>query len=141
MRARSLLQWVFTFLFVEILTIDVILGNIFTYDRKALNEEFSEIQYIEEILLKNGEVSEPVIGNYAEKINYKSVGVMEPPLGIPSILWGLLLNFIGVIIVWIATYGDEYEIRNSLIGCILGTALFGTLGTFGCCLWLSLLSY
>ncbi len=46
----------------------------------------------------------------------------EPPLGIPSFLWGCVLGWVGILIVYLSTNGDKDEVQKSLIGCIVGSA-------------------
>lgn len=47
----------------------------------------------------------------------------EPPLGIPSFLWGCVFGFAGIIVVAIMTDKNKEEIQKSLYGCITATAV------------------
>ena len=46
----------------------------------------------------------------------------EPPLGIPSFLWGCCLGWVGILLVYILTDNDKEEVKKSLYGCLVGTA-------------------
>jgi len=46
----------------------------------------------------------------------------EPPLGIPSFLWGCCLGWVGILLVYIITDNDKEEVKKSLYGCLVGTA-------------------
>ncbi|MBI2968443.1 MAG: hypothetical protein HYY40_11625 [Bacteroidetes bacterium] len=45
----------------------------------------------------------------------------EPPLGIPSFLWGCILGWIGILVVYLVTDGDKTESKKALWGCIAST--------------------
>ncbi len=46
----------------------------------------------------------------------------EPPLGIPSFLWGCCLGWVGILLVYIITDNDKEEVKKSLYGCLVGAA-------------------
>lgn len=48
-----------------------------------------------------------------------------PPLGIPSFLWGCLLSWVGLLIVYFLTDRDKDETRKALWGCLISTLLYG----------------
>lgn len=43
----------------------------------------------------------------------------EPPLGIPSFLWGCCLGVSGLIVVYIVTDNDREEVKKALNGCLV----------------------
>jgi len=43
----------------------------------------------------------------------------EPPLGIPSFLWGCVFGLIGILIVYIITDGDKDETKKALWGMLV----------------------
>ncbi len=43
----------------------------------------------------------------------------EPPLGIPSFLWGCILGIIGILLVYIITDGDKDETKKALWGMLI----------------------
>ncbi len=43
----------------------------------------------------------------------------EPPLGIPSFLWGCILGVIGILLVYILTDGDKLETKKALWGMLV----------------------
>lgn len=43
----------------------------------------------------------------------------EPPLGIPSFLWGCIFGVIGILLVYIITDGDKDETRKALYGMLI----------------------
>jgi hypothetical protein len=43
----------------------------------------------------------------------------EPPLGIPSFLWGCILGIVGILIVYIITDGDKMETKKALWGMLV----------------------
>lgn len=47
----------------------------------------------------------------------------EPPLGIPSFLWGCVFGVLGLLIVYIMTDSDMDETKKAMWGCIASTAV------------------
>ncbi len=43
----------------------------------------------------------------------------EPPLGIPSFLWGCLFGLLGIILVYLVTDGDTDETKKALYGMLV----------------------
>jgi cytochrome c biogenesis protein CcdA len=43
----------------------------------------------------------------------------EPPLGIPSFLWGCILGVVGILLVYILTDGDKAETKKALWGMLV----------------------
>ena len=42
----------------------------------------------------------------------------EPPLGIPSFLWGCVLGWVGILITYLVS-DDKEETKKALIGCVV----------------------
>ncbi len=53
----------------------------------------------------------------------------EPPLGIPSFIWGCCFNFLGVVLVYIMTDENNKETKRAFWGCVVGstTCIVGSL--------------
>lgn len=47
----------------------------------------------------------------------------EPPLGIPSFLWGCVFGVVGLLVVYIMTDSDMDETKKALWGCVASTAV------------------
>lgn len=47
----------------------------------------------------------------------------EPPLGIPSFLWGCVFGVVGLVIVYIMTDSDMDETKKAMWGCVASTAV------------------
>ena len=50
----------------------------------------------------------------------------DPPLGIPSFLWGMCLGLPGLAVVYFVTEDDE-ETKKALWGCLVSVAVYGVL--------------
>ncbi|RPI44811.1 MAG: hypothetical protein EHM46_02425 [Bacteroidetes bacterium] len=48
----------------------------------------------------------------------------EPPLGIPSFLWGCVFGLVGILIVYIVTDGDKDETKKALWGMLVWVGVF-----------------
>ncbi len=67
-------------------------------------------------------VDNPVLANFKADAN---VPVMGPnsALGIPGFVWGLILGWIGILIVYLVTE-DQEETKKALYGCIVNALLW-----------------
>jgi hypothetical protein len=52
------------------------------------------------------------------------MNAFEPPLGIPSFLWGCVLSWVGILVTYLVTDGDKQETKQALIGCVVGGAFW-----------------
>ena len=52
------------------------------------------------------------------------MNTFEPPLGIPSFLWGCVLSWVGILVTYLVTDGDKHETKQALIGCVVGGAFW-----------------
>lgn len=58
-------------------------------------------------------------------------GHPDVPIGIPGFWWGFCLNFVGIIVVFLVMdegEGRKEQVRNSLYGCLIASALWTILG-------------
>lgn len=111
---------------------------LFSFDEAALNAEMEDLAALEQYVKDNeGATLESLQaeGNalvaemqFADATN-AAYNPMEPPLGIPSIIWGLCLGIIGLAVVYFVTE-DRDETKKALIGCIIASLLWGGGGFF-----------
>ncbi|MBA3285304.1 MAG: hypothetical protein H0U27_09655 [Nitrosopumilus sp.] len=114
--------------------------GLFSVDDQNIQKEFTSINNLEEYLLQNPQFSYKDVqqnnpslltaANVESTISSSMVSpsnVNDGPLGIPSIIWGLLLSVIGLLIVYL-TVGSGQETTYALIGCIIGTLIWGLSG-------------
>lgn len=47
----------------------------------------------------------------------------EAPLGIAPFLWGCVLGWVGLLIVYLVTDGDKAQTKKALTGCLVGTGV------------------
>lgn len=106
-------------------------NNDFSYDREKLKNAFKEVDKLEEIVTQNP--GSDVIELYKNKkvdIEFMEFNAVispagEPPLGIPSFLWGCVFGIAGIMVVLIMTDKDKNEISQAFYGCITTYALVG----------------
>lgn len=107
-------------------------ASLFDVNEQELSTEFAQLNELENyvnanegVTLSTMDASNPllqnlVIGNTASGI-FSSLA--EPPLGIPSFLWGFCFNVAGVAVVYFVTE-DRDETRKSFIGCAVSGAIY-----------------
>jgi len=102
--------------------------SVLVLDESALNEAMLELNELDEFLNDNVGVT------FADLESAESALIVnvenstaplgmdqenEPPLGIPSFLWGCLLGVVGILIVYILTDGDKIETKKALWGMLV----------------------
>lgn len=68
------------------------------------------------------------------------MGLTEPPLGIPSFLWGFCLGLPGIAIVYFVA-DDRDETRKALWGCVAGGLLYTVVYVGWWALWGAAVTY
>ncbi len=102
--------------------------SVLILDESALDEAMLELNELDEFLNANAGVtftdlqsveSELIVGveNSTAPLGMDNEG--EPPLGIPSFLWGCLLGLVGILLVYILTDGDKDETKKALWGMLV----------------------
>lgn len=100
-------------------------NDLFTYDKEKVENALNNLSHIEKIVNENpGVEADDLLKTGAIEENSLSPSISpfssngEPPLGIPSFLWGCIFGVAGMIIVVIMTDKDKAEIKQALYGCI-----------------------
>jgi len=102
--------------------------SVLVLDETALNEAMMELNELDQYVTDNSGVtyadlelteSELIAGfeNSTSPLGMDSEN--EPPLGIPSFLWGCILGIIGILLVYILTDGDKMETKKALWGMLV----------------------
>ncbi len=106
----------------------------FNFDEVEINDVLSELNDLDAYLETNSDVtyeSLVVSGNdlvaniesTASPMGMDGGQEGEPPLGIPSFLWGCVFGVIGLLVVYIATDNNKVEAKKAMWGCLAGTAV------------------
>ena len=102
--------------------------SVLVLDVSALDEAMSELNELDEYLNDNAGTtftdlqsaeSELIVGVENSTAPLGMAEENEPPLGIPSFLWGCILGIIGILIVYIITDGDKDETKKALWGMLI----------------------
>lgn len=113
------------------------LEDVFKIDKSEVEERFTSLSAIEEVVQQENldvhalEASHPTLLSSPTFKLSTSFSVMstlatmdDPPLGIPSFLWGMCLGLPGLAVVYFVTEDDE-ETKKALWGCLVGVAIYG----------------
>jgi len=110
-------------------------SDLFSYDEQKINSELAEVSSLENFLWENQGVtySELLSVNPvgAKALNFEGNSFMingygDPPLGMPSFLWGFCFGAAGMLVVYLVTE-DHDETMKSLWGCITSTVIWSVL--------------
>ena len=119
----------------SIFTINASNTDLFSYNKNEVEAQLDELTQLEnyvndnqgvtlnDLQNSNSNILESLNLNESNGINFS---MAEPPLGIPSFIWGCCLGFVGIGIVYFMTE-DKEETKKALWGCILGTVVGTTI--------------
>lgn len=109
----------------------------FSYDEDEMSEALSELNELDAYLEMNvdqtyaslAESGNPLIADIESTASPMGMAGQdgEPPLGIPSFLWGCVFGIIGLLIVFVATDSDKDETRKAMWGCVASTVVSGVI--------------
>ncbi|MCG6187510.1 hypothetical protein [Maribellus maritimus] len=107
--------------------------SVFNYDEAELNDALSELNDLDNYLESNTDATFESLSEQESDLitNIESTASpmgmsgqdSEPPLGIPSFLWGCVFGILGLLVVYIATDNDKEEAKKAMWGCLAGTAV------------------
>jgi hypothetical protein len=135
-----------TSLFALIIAVScVFAGNadLFSYDQDQLNNEFTELNMLENYVKINEGITltslinenHPLIAGISLSNPFNpAIPFGEPPLGIPSFWWGCCIGVWGIAVVYFVTE-DKDETKQALKGCVVGT-LIGLVLYVGVYVWI-----
>lgn len=102
--------------------------SVLVLDEDALNEAMMELNELDEYLDVNVGVTFTDLESSESDLilnvdnSTAPLGMdqeNEPPLGIPSFLWGCILGIVGILLVYILTDGDKVETKKALWGMLV----------------------
>jgi hypothetical protein len=110
-------------------------SDLFSYDENQVSQEMSQLQALEDfvavnpgVTLSNLQTENNALVNDLNLANgeFGGIGSMsgEPALGIPSFLWGCVLSWVGVLVVYLVTDQDKSETKKAFMGCIVGALAY-----------------
>lgn len=115
---------------VSVFALGSVLANdseLFSYDKAKVNQAVSDMSRVEQVVNQNPNVSvDDLMAQGQLDASFEAdatspFSVMgEPPLGIPSFLWGCILGWIGLLIVYLVSE-DKEETKKALWGCVVGS--------------------
>lgn len=108
-------------------------ADLFKFDYKAVQAEFSELNQLGDMVLANSDLTYSTLKMTNENL-VSSLGLVsesslpfqtgEPVLGIPSFLWGCGLGVVGLVVVYVGTDQDKVETKKAMWGCVTSTGLY-----------------
>jgi hypothetical protein len=108
-------------------------ASLFSYNEDQVNQELSQLQSLENYVSVNPDVSlaglqadnNSLLANLNMTSNFGGFSLSgEPPLGIPSFLWGCVFTLVGVAIVYFMTDQDMAETKKAFLGCAVSGLVY-----------------
>lgn len=115
---------------VSVFALGSVLANdseLFSYDKAKVQQAVSDMSQVEQVINQNPDVTVDDLmaqGKLSASFDatasspFSTMG--EPPLGIPSFLWGCIFGIVGLAIVYFVSEDSE-ETKKALWGCVVGT--------------------
>lgn len=107
--------------------------SVFSFDEALINNELNELNELDAYVEANDNVtfasledeSSSLIANVSSSASPMGMagGAEEPPLGIPSFLWGCVFGVVGLVVVYIMTEQDMDETKKAFWGCVVSSAV------------------
>jgi hypothetical protein len=106
--------------------------SVFSFDEELLFAELEELNELNAFVETNEGITYSELENESSLLltnienSAAPMGMAEggePPLGIPSFLWGCVFGVVGLVIVYIMTENDMDETKKALWGCVASTAV------------------
>jgi len=101
--------------------------DLFKYDKATVKAIFSDLNELEDYINLNEGTTLSSISSFDVGLAFQGPSsfttIIEPPMGIPSIVWGLVLGPVGVAVVYFMTDKDSEETKKSFYGCIANALL------------------
>lgn len=107
-------------------------GSLFSYDRAAVNAQMSDLNKVESYVTTHEGVTLDQLksqnSDVVANINFNTSSasfsnLAEGPLGIPSFIWGCVLSWVGILIVYLVTQDSE-ETKKALYGCLVWVGIW-----------------
>jgi len=110
-------------------------ADLFSIDEARINDEISSLIVVENYisvhsdvtlsdLINSGNILAGILTPMAKSPS-DYVSLMEPPLGIPSFVWGFCLGLPGVLVVYLVADEDKEETKKAFYGCLASTVASG----------------
>jgi hypothetical protein len=109
----------------------------FDLNEESLNEAMKELNMLEAYLDQNVGVSYKDLAESGSELIFNVSTISSPMgienggddlLGIPPFLWGCILGWLGLLMVYILTDNDKEQVKKALKGCVVGTGVAVTVG-------------
>lgn len=106
--------------------------SVFDLNEDALNAAMQDLNELDNYLAQNqGMTFDDLKDSGSELIMNVSNSVTpmglaqddEAPLGIPAFLWGCVLGWVGLLVVYLVTDQDKTQTHKALMGCLVGTGV------------------
>lgn len=125
------------FLFLVVLATFSASATEFDFDLQDINAEFSELKALENLIIEQNLTAEEVqkiSPELLQNVSLDATASVSQTNGEMPILgpfwWGCCLGIVGLLIVYIVTDNDKGQVKNALIGCIIGSLVFGSVYAF-----------
>ena len=107
-------------------------SSLFSYDKNAVNTKLNSVVAVENYVNQNDGVTISTMNAEGQQLkatanlseeNSMSSSLLDGPAGIPSFLWGCVLSWVGILIVYLVTQ-DSDETKKALFGCLAGAGVW-----------------
>jgi len=107
--------------------------SVFILDEETLNQEIQELNALDHYVSTHEGTTyddlvtsgSDLIANISDEAAPMGMAGPDDPLGMPAFLWGCLLGWVGILIVYLVTdYDRSGQTKKALWGCLVGTGVW-----------------
>jgi hypothetical protein len=107
--------------------------TIFSLDENQLNSVMQDLTNLENYVVQNNGVTYDLLASTSNDLIKNVDNSSTPmgmdndggsPLGISAFLWGCVLGWVGLLLVYIITNNDKPQVKKALTGCLVGTGIY-----------------
>lgn len=121
------------FVLLTALSAQVFAAEEFDFNQSAIDQEFQTLNAIEHLVNQQPNLSfEELQESHPElvsNLSAQSTDLNQTAGSMPLVgpfWWGCVLGIIGLLLVYIVTDNDKAQLKSALIGCVVGTLVWGT---------------
>ncbi len=107
-------------------------SSLFSYNKEAVSSKMNKVNAVENFVNQNDGITISTMNAEGQQLtaaanlseeNSMSSSLLDGPAGIPSFLWGCVLSWVGILVVYLVTQ-DGDETKKALFGCLAGAGVW-----------------
>ncbi len=118
--------------FLTVFSVQAFATSESVFDQPELGQDFKKLDKIESLVAAQPDLTfDTLKADFPELSSGLSseTGINQTAGNMPLVgpfWWGCILGIVGLLLVYIITDNDKAQLKSALIGCVVGTLIWGT---------------